>query len=142
MASWRTASAASSERSRSPTLAARATSPSSASTSSTARAAAHATGLPPKVEKKVVLAPKRSTISPRVMTAAMGWPLPIGLPNVTMSGVTPQREKPHSSPVRPWPDCTSSATKSAPASRAAATISATVPGSGTKMPSAVKVESM
>ena len=36
-----------------------------------------------------------------------------------MSGTTPQRLKPQSSPVRPWPDCTSSARKSAPASRAA-----------------------
>ena len=86
-------------------------------------------------------APNRSTMSARVMTAATGWPLPIGLPSVTMSGTTPQREKPHSSPVRPWPDCTSSATNSAPASRAAATISATTAGSGTKMPSAVNVES-
>ena len=64
--------AARSARSASPTDAALATSPSSSRTSRTASAAAQATGLPPNVEKNVVRAPNRSTISARVMTAAMG----------------------------------------------------------------------
>jgi hypothetical protein len=74
------------------------------------------------VLNQVVCAAKRSTMSARVTTAATGWPLPIGLPSVTMSGATPQAEKPQSpSPVRAKPHWTSSATKSAPAARATST---------------------
>ena len=53
--------------------------------------------------------------SGRMIVAAIGMPLPMGLPIVTMSGTNgsaavPWREKPHiASPRRPKPGCTSSA---------------------------------
>ena len=62
---------------------------SSSITSSTASAAAHATGFPPKVENHSVVSASRSVISRRVISAATGWPLPIGLPSVTRSAATP-----------------------------------------------------
>jgi multidrug efflux pump subunit AcrB len=56
-----------------------------------------------------------------VTTAAIGWPLPIGLPSVTMSGTTSSSSKPQKcSPIRPKPVWTSSATHSPPAARTAA----------------------
>ena len=63
---------------------------SSSMTSRTANAAAIATGLPPNVLKNSPSGEKRSASSRRVMTAATGCPLPIGLPTVTMSGCDPQ----------------------------------------------------
>src|SRR5918998_1474892 len=75
------------------------------------RAAGAETGLPPNVLKRPVRPTAACTTSVRVITAATGCPLPIGLPSVTTSGSMPKRENAHStSPVRPWPDCTSSAT--------------------------------
>ena len=59
-------------------------------TSRTASAAAIATGLPPNVLKNTVWSAKAWAISWRVMTAPTGWPLPIGLPMVTMSGIKPR----------------------------------------------------
>ena len=56
-----------------------------------------------------------------VTTAPIGWPLPIGLPRVTMSGTTPSWAKPQNAvPTRPKPAWTSSARQSAPAARARA----------------------
>ena len=60
-------------------------------------------------------------ISGVVTTAPIGWPLPIGLPSVTMSGTTPPSSKPQNArPTRPNPVCTSSAMQTAPAARACA----------------------
>ena len=71
-----------------------------------------------------------ATISRRVMTAATGWPLPIGLPSVTKSGTMPKRSNAHSaSPVRPWPAWTSSAIHSPPAACVRRTSSRTYAGS-------------
>ena len=78
-------------RSAGPTRRARSTSRSSSITSSTASAAAHATGFPPNVLKNIVVSAKRSASSRRVITAATGCPLPIGLPSVTTSGAMPER---------------------------------------------------
>ena len=59
-----------------------------------------------------------SAISGVVITAASGWPLPAGLPNVTMSGTTPCVSKPQKwLPTRPSPVCTSSAMQMPPAAR-------------------------
>ncbi len=44
------------------------------------------TGLPPKVLKYSMPLAKAAAISGRQATAPIGWPLPIGLPMVTMSG--------------------------------------------------------
>ena len=53
-----------------------------------------------------------------VTTAAIGWPLPIGLPRVTISGTTPCVSCAHMwLPTRPKPTCTSSARHSPPAAR-------------------------
>ena len=63
---------------------------------------------------------KEAATSGVVTTAAIGCPLPIGLPSVTMSGTTPSSSKPQKcSPMRPNPVWTSSATHSPPASRTA-----------------------
>ena len=79
-------------------------------TSRTAIAAAALTGLPPKVLNSAEWPTSCCAIADFVMTAATGWPLPIGLPSVTKSGVTPARVNDQSaSPVRPWPAWTSSA---------------------------------
>ena len=84
---------------------------SSASTSSTAEAAATQTGFPPKVLKYRARAPKSASADCRATSPAIGSPFPIGLPIVTMSGARPGcRWYPHiCDPVRPNPDCTSSA---------------------------------
>ena len=84
---------------------------SSVSTSSTAEAAATQTGLPPKVLKYRARAPNSASTDWRATTPAIGNPFPIGLPIVTMSGTRPScRWYPHQwDPVRPNPDCTSSA---------------------------------
>ena len=85
--------------------------PSSASTSRTADAAATQTGLPPKVLKYRARRPNSVSTSSRATSPAIGSPLPIGLPIVTMSGTRPScRWYPQNrDPVRPNPDCTSSA---------------------------------
>ena len=76
-------------------------------------------GRPAKVEKKCQRAANSAAIAGVVMTAPIGWPLPIGLPRVTMSGTTPSCAKPQNGvPTRPKPACTSSAMQSAPAARA------------------------
>jgi hypothetical protein len=84
---------------------------SSASTSSTADAAATQTGFPPKVLKYRARAPKSASTDCLATSPAIGSPFPIGLPIVTMSGVRPRcRWYPQRcDPVRPNPDCTSSA---------------------------------
>ena len=46
------------------------------------------TGLPPKVLKYENFAANFAAIAGVVMTAPIGWPSPIGLPSVTMSGTT------------------------------------------------------
>ena len=51
--------------------------------------AAHETGLPPKVLKYSIPVSNERAIAGVVTTAPIGWPLPIGLPSVTMSGTTP-----------------------------------------------------
>ncbi len=76
-------------RSSAPTRAAFSRRPSRSMTSSTASPAAQETGLPPVVLKKWARAAKRSASSRRITSAPMGWPFPIGLPRVTMSGTTP-----------------------------------------------------
>mmetsp|Transcript_43670 Transcript_43670/g.72567 ORF Transcript_43670/g.72567 Transcript_43670/m.72567 type:complete len:293 (+) Transcript_43670:131-1009(+) len=90
--------------------------PSEPSTScATARPAAHANGLPPKV-----LAwspgPKTVAATPRVSMQPMGTPPPSALADVKISGVTPRFSCPHNLPVRPTPVCTSSKMSSAPCS--------------------------
>ena len=62
---------------------------SSASTSSTADAAATQTGLPPKVLKYRARRPNSASTGCRATSPAIGSPLPIGLPIVTMSGTRP-----------------------------------------------------
>ena len=61
-------------------------SPSSSMTSSTASPIAADTGLPPNVLKYSIPLANASAIARVVTTAPSGWPLPIGLPIVTMSG--------------------------------------------------------
>ena len=88
--------------------------------------AAADTGLPPKVLKYVEASWKSETRALEATTPASGWPLPIGLPMVTMSGTTSLSWCPHiASPVRPNPACTSSQMKSPPASRTSSTPRAT-----------------
>ena len=105
------ARAASADRRYSPVDSALAGRSSSASTSSTADAAATQTGLPPNVLKYRARCPNSASTGCRATSPAIGSPLPIGLPIVTMSGARPGwRWYPHSrDPVRPNPDCTSSA---------------------------------
>ena len=55
-------------------------------TSSTASPTAAETGLPPNVLKYSIPLANASAIARVVTTAPSGWPLPIGLPIVTMSG--------------------------------------------------------
>ena len=53
-----------------------------------------------------------------VITAAIGWPLPIGLPMDTASGTTPWVSNAHQwLPTRPKPTCTSSARHTPPSAR-------------------------
>ncbi len=71
---------------------------------------AQETGLPPKVLKYSIPVTKEEAISVVVTTAAIGWPLPIGLPRVTMSGTTSWLSKAQKwVPTRPKPTWTSSA---------------------------------
>ena len=91
---------------------------SSAMTSRTAIPIAHETGLPPKVLKYSMPLLNEAAISGVVTTAANGWPLPIGLPIVTMSGTTSCVSKPQKCvPMRPKPTWTSSAMQRPPALR-------------------------
>ena len=74
--------------------------------------------MPPKVLKYSIPLSNEAAISGVVTTAASGWPLPIGLPIVTMSGTTPCVSKPQKCvPTRPNPTCTSSAMQTPPAAR-------------------------
>jgi len=67
------------------------------------------TGFPPNEEKNSMPFANAAAISGVVMTAAIGWPFPIGLPSVTMSGTTPCSSCAHICvPTRPKPVCTSS----------------------------------
>ena len=76
------------------------------------RAAAQATGLPPKVE---ACAPGGQVIrSARATVAPSGMPLAIPLATVKMSGTTPKCSAAHILPVRPMPLCTSSKTSRMP----------------------------
>ncbi len=78
-----------------------------------ARAAATASGLPPKVE--IELAPRQFMISARATTPPRAKPLAMPLAKVMMSGVMPCAWKPQKcSPVRPHPVCTSSETNRIP----------------------------
>ena len=77
-----------------------------------ARAAAMATGFPPKVE--ACEPGTQSMISARVMSAQSGRPLAMPLATVIMSGATPECSMAHHLPVRPMPDCTSSTTSRMP----------------------------
>ena len=135
---WRGGHVADAPRSASPAIAdPRAAPARRSSTSSTARRRPPRHRLPPKVEKKTVSSANRSAISRRVMTAATGWPLPIGLPRVTKSGSMPNRWNDHiASPVRPWPPCTSSAIHSPPAAWVRRTsVCDVAPGRGRRTPS-------
>src|SRR5687768_4247664 len=90
---------------------------SSSTVSHTATAAAHATGLPPKV-----LAWSPGTNAPAAASATSRHPIgsPFASPfaRVTASGRTPSCSKAKNVPVRPTPVWTSSKTSSAPASSA------------------------
>ena len=55
----------------------------------TAFAAAHDTGLPPKVLKYMTFEANSVASASRATTPETGCPLAIGLPSVTMSGTTP-----------------------------------------------------
>src|SRR5215472_7903931 len=91
---------------------------SSSSTLSTAKPAAQATGLPPKVVKNSIPFANDAAISFVVTTAASGKAFPIGLPSTTMSGTTPCVSNPQKCvPKRPNPTCTSSAIETAPPAR-------------------------
>ena len=92
---------------------ARSSSPSLSIVSMAASAAAHASGLPPKVPPR----PPGWTVSirsARPVTAAMGRPPPRLLAVVTMSGTTPSCSHAYHAPVRPNPDWISSATNTTP----------------------------
>src|SRR5258706_377303 len=92
--------------------------PSSRIASSTAKPTAHETGFPPNVLKYSIPLAKDAAISGVVITAPIGWPLPIGFPRVTMSGTTPCVSNIQKcEPARPNPVCTSSATQTPPAAR-------------------------
>jgi hypothetical protein len=81
-------------------------------------------------------------VRPRVTTAPIGQPLPIGLRMATISGTTPWRANPHMpSPVRPKPGCTSSALSAPPAVRVTSTTALTKPGGSVNTPSDEKMES-
>ena len=74
-------------------------------TSSTASPIAADTGLPPNVLKYSIPLSKASAIARVVTTAPSGWPFPIGLPIVTMSGTAPRRgERPRGDAHPPEPD--------------------------------------
>ena len=77
-----------------------------------ASAAAMQTGLPPNVE--ACEPGTQSMISAFAMMMPSGMPLAIPLAMQTMSGSTPVCSMAHHLPVRPAPDCTSSATSRMP----------------------------
>src|SRR5579862_8025279 len=82
------------------------------SNSSVTRPAAHATGLPPKVD---ACAPGGQLISSaRAMVAPSGSPLAIPLATARISGAALKCSDAHSLPERPIPDCTSSKMSSIP----------------------------
>lgn len=58
-------------------------------TARTASAAAQATGLPPNVLNSSVSSGTAASTSDRITSAAIGNPLPMGLPITTMSGSIP-----------------------------------------------------
>ena len=73
----------------------------------------HETGLPPNELKNSNPLSNFFEISSVQTTAPIGWPFPIGLPRVTISGITLCNSKPqYFSPTLPNPVCTSSAIKS------------------------------
>src|SRR5690606_3863933 len=100
---------------RAPAFAARPGTSSASIVASTARAAAMASGWPPKV---VAWSPGRNTpaTSARAQHAPTGTPLPNALAMVTTSGRTPSCWNPNQRPVRPRPVWTSSTISSTPRS--------------------------
>ena len=73
-------------------------------TSRTAWPIAALTGFPPNVLKYSMPLLNDAATSGVVTTAANGWPLPSGLPRVTISGTTSCNSKPQNlSPTRPIP---------------------------------------
>ena len=79
---------------------------SSSSRAMVTSAAAHETGLPPKVE---AWAPGGQVIrSARATVAPKGMPLAIPLARAITSGTASKCSAAHILPVRPMPDCTSS----------------------------------
>ena len=94
-----------------PARAALANSAPSRTRSMTARPTAHASGLPPNVEPcdPGVSTPRMSQSATTADSGTM--PPPSALPRMYMSGTTPSWSQANSLPVRPKPDCTSSAIK-------------------------------
>ena len=82
-------------RNRRPFSTARWRRPSSSITSSTASPTVADTGLPPNVLKYSIPLSKASAMARVVTTAPSGWPLPSGLPIVTMSGTASSSWKDH-----------------------------------------------
>ena len=78
-----------------------------------ARAAAHATGLPPKVEPWVPVGHRSSRRRSATMPPS-GSPDAMPLANSSTSGVTPYVSAANGRPVRPTPHCTSSNTSRMP----------------------------
>ena len=109
IAACREASSSSRPRTSRPISSARSRNDGAASASSTAPAAAHETGFPLKVPPR----PPGSTesiSSAFPVTAASGSPPPRVFPETSRSGSTSKCEIAQTGPVRPHPDCTSSAT--------------------------------
>ena len=106
-----------------------------------ARAAAHATGLPPYVPPSPP-AWTESITSARPVTAASGSPPAIPLAVVTRSGTTPSWSLANQSPVRAKPVWISSAMKRMPCSRHHAATRASQPGGGTMKPPSPWIGSM
>src|SRR5450759_1112007 len=102
----------------SPTVRTFASRPSRSITPSVARAAAAATGFPPKVEPCWPGPSRDAGPSPNATTAPIGKPPPSPLARVITSGTMPPPSGEswcaNHSPVRPTPVCTSSRTRSAP----------------------------
>ena len=114
---------------------ARSSRPSSRIVSSTARAAAAAIGLPPKVEPWEP-ACISSAVSPKASVAPIGRPPPSAFARVMTSGATPSAWCMNHEPVRPMPVCTSSTANRAPASAVVAAAAARYPaGAGSTPPS-------
>ena len=102
---------------RSPRAAARAAKPSFSIVSTTASPAAHARGLPPKVEP-CLPGPSTAAASPRAMQAPIGTPLPSALAVVITSGAMPEKgggsSPAYHAPHRQFPVCASSSISSQP----------------------------